>query len=112
MVHNYFLWPYRDEVRLRRFLGNGKMMLDLRRNTPGFSSMKEDDRAYICLPQGRYVFSVTLAGSPYLLQSPLNPNFPFAVNLKDVKPIDPPVITGLSPRGVTLIPGPIPMLDP
>jgi hypothetical protein len=105
MVHNYFLWPYRDEVRLRRFLG--KMMLDLRGNTPGFSEMKEDDRAYICLPYGTYVFSVTLAGSPYPLRSPLNPNFPFAVNLKDVKPIEPPVITGLSPRGVTLIPGPI-----
>lgn len=102
---NYFLWPHANRARLIVLLQN--KMVDLRANTPGFAVMTKGDKVYFCLPHGEYIVSATIAGSPYALEKPLNEKFSFAVNLDDIEFIDPPITTGRSPRGVTLVPGPI-----
>lgn len=101
-MSNCFAWPCSDEMRLRLLLQRG--ILDLGEKTPGFSLMREGDVVLICLPNGKYVYSATLTGSPYPLKDPLDPKLGFAVDLKDLESIDPPVIAGQSPRQVTWIP--------
>ena len=104
-MSNYFLWPHRDETKLRSLLQRG--IVDLSQRTPGFRKMQEGDRVYLCVPKGRFIASATLASSPYRSTNPERPEFPMVVNLKEVKLIERPIVTGRSPRGVTLLPGPL-----
>lgn len=101
----YFLWPHSDENTLRSLLQKG--MADLRETAPGFDMMREGDKVYFCLSHGRYIASAVLASSPYRQQNPVRNEFPMAVNLNKVVLITPPVVTGRSPRCVTLLPSPL-----
>ena len=104
MAH-YFLWPIADEEKLRMLLNKG--IVDLGWRTPGYGVMGEGDRAYFCLPGGRYIACATLAGSPRYVENPLSQKYHSAVDLKDIKYIEPPLITGRSPRSLIILPGPI-----
>jgi len=98
----YFIWPHSDETTLRSLLQRG--LVDLRKTTPGFDLMREGDKVYFCLSHGRYIASAVLASGPYMQQAPVRNEFPMAVDLARVVLISPPVVTGMSPRCVTLLP--------
>jgi hypothetical protein len=101
-MKKYYLWPCKDEERLATIINRGS--IDIRETTPGFNDIQKGDKLFLCLHHGKYVYSATLGSSPFKQQNPIDPEFPMTVKITDIKRIEPPISTGMSPRCVTPIP--------